>query len=983
MPVQKQAIDINFAQGLDTKSDPKQVAIGNFLELENAVFETGGLLKKRNGFSNLTDLGNTDQTTITTFNGNLVATGSNLQAYNADSDQWYTKGTVQPVDVHTLPVIRSSGAQTKPDIAMASNGSFCSVFLEGGAVCYQVSNSSNGTVLVNKTQIVSSGYLPKIVVLGNYFVITFITLVTATPTLRYIAIPVNNPTVPGTITTLSSQVASVNSGYDICVANNTLCFAWEGSDVGGAIRLNRMSSSFTQGTATVITGYYGAYVSINADSSQATPVLYISYYDNTLTKVYSTVYSYNQSLITAPVEMVSGTVTALTSVADSGVCTLFYQISNIMQQRTITQAGVAGTAAIVNRSLYIASKPFIVNSVVYILGLFSSSYQPTYFLVSSSGKVVAKLAASNAGSTGTLSSANLYNGSIYISYEVKDLLVSVNKDQGAATSAGIYTETGIGLASFNINNTVQSSSEISSSLHLTGGILWQYDGTVPVEQGFLVYPETLSAVASNGAGSLTAQQYYYVACYEWTDAAGNIHRSAPSVPLGVNLIAPDDTITVTIPTLRLTYKSSVRLVLYRWSTAQQLYFQVSSITAPTLNDTSVDSVTFVDTKTDAQILGNTLLYTTGGVLENIAAPASFASTLYKNRLFVVNAENRNEIWYSKIVLAGTPVEMTDLQTIYVAPTTGVQGSTGDIKALSAIDDKLIIFKQNAIYYMTGNGPDATGANNDFSEPTYITSAVGCSEPESIVQMPMGIMFKSTKGIWLLGRDLSTKYIGTAVEAYNGTAITSAVSVPNVNEVRFTNYNNQMLVYNYFYGQWSIFTNAPAISSCIYNDKHTYLTPYGKLRQETDGVYLDGSSPVLLKFTTSWIKLTGLQGFQRAYFFTLLADYVSPHKLAIQLAYDYISAITQTSIITPPNTVTTYGSDPFYGSSSPYGGDLSQEQYRIFLKQQKCQSIRLTVVEQYDSSKGAPAGAGFSMSGINLVVGAKGINQKVAAKQSVG
>jgi len=985
MALQKQAININFNQGLDTKNDPKQVPVGNFLEMNNSVFETGGLLKKRNGFGRLSNIGNTNQTNITTYKGGLVATGTELLAYNADANSWLSKGTIQPVDINTIPLIRSSGAQTKPDLAIASNGTACSVFLESGNIYYQTFDSSNGQSLSDKALVIVSGFNPKVNILGQYFIVTYIVSIAGTPTLQYKSIPVHNPSNLSSAVSISAQVKATTSGYDCIVANSTLCIAWEGSDVGGAIRINRMNSSFVLGTATVLAGYYGKVVSICADTTTALPTLYISFFDDTAVKLYTTVYSYNQVQITAPDEVLTASVvTQICSAASDGTATIFYQVGSQVSRYSMPQAGPASSPTLLNRDLYISSKPFIKDSIIYFLTLFSSNYQPTYFLINSDGEFVAKLAASNAGSTGQLSSISSYNGKVFVSYEFKDLLVSVNKTQGAATSAGIYTETGISMALIDINNSIQTSSEISSSLHLTGGILWQYDGSMPVEHSFVVYPENVSAVASNGAGSLTAQQYYYAVCYEWTDSAGNIHRSAPSVPIGVNLVGPNDTITLTIPTLKLTYKTSVRIVIYRWSAAQQVYYQVSSVASPTLNNPAVDSVTFVDEKTDAQILGNTILYTTGGVLENIASPPSFSSIMYKNRLFLADAEDRNLIWYSKIVLSGTPVEMTDLQTIYIAPTTGTQGSTGDITALSAMDDKLIIFKKNAIYYLTGNGPDATGANNDFSEPVFITGAVGCSEISSIVLMPMGLMFKSTKGIWLLGRDLSTKYIGAPIEAFNNLAISSANSIPNVNEVRFTlTDSNYILSYNYFFNQWSTFSKVNCSSSCIYSELHTILTPYGTVLQETPGLYLDDSRPVLMNFTTAWFKLTGLQGFQRAYFFTILGEYITAHKLAVKIAYDYIPNVAQLSVITPPNMPSTYGSDSLYGSGNLYGGDLSQEQYRIFLKQQKCQAIRLTIEEQYDSSKGEPAGAGFSMSGINLVVGAKGINQKVAAKQSVG
>ncbi len=51
MALDKNKVPISFAQGLDTKSDPKQVQPGKFLTLENAVFLKNGMIQKCNGYA--------------------------------------------------------------------------------------------------------------------------------------------------------------------------------------------------------------------------------------------------------------------------------------------------------------------------------------------------------------------------------------------------------------------------------------------------------------------------------------------------------------------------------------------------------------------------------------------------------------------------------------------------------------------------------------------------------------------------------------------------------------------------------------------------------------------------------------------------------------------------------------------------------------------------------------------------------------------
>jgi hypothetical protein len=36
-----------------------------------------------------------------------------------------------------------------------------------------------------------------------------------------------------------------------------------------------------------------------------------------------------------------------------------------------------------------------------------------------------------------------------------------------------------------------------------------------------------------------------------------------------------------------------------------------------------------------------------------------------------------------------------------------------------------VFKASSIFYVTGQGPDATGAQNDFSDAQLVTTDCGC------------------------------------------------------------------------------------------------------------------------------------------------------------------------------------------------------------------------------------------------------------------
>lgn len=1012
MALPKSNLPLSFAVNLDTKTDPWQVQAGNMLELKNYVFTKDKRIQKRNGYANITSLpSGANATYLTTFNGNLTAVGTSFFAYAEESMQWLEKGDFQPVQLRVQSVTRSSLAQTRPDIAVDANNVALCVFLDGGVspeYKYQIIDNTSGQVLVGPITLPTNSTMARAMILGNYFVITFLITIAATPHLQFIAIPRNNLTNPTAAADLSVNVSSINAGYDAYSDQNNMYVMWDGDDGGGAVRATYLDSFLNQHNTFILPGFTVDLASINISPDTN---IWMSWYDSGSTNIYTietdAAFNILAPFAGAPVLLSTGdTIVELTSISKlDGLVSNNYVYSEVSNTYSFSSVrsdyinlqicdstATPTAAAKIATSVGLASKAFIFNNDIFMLSAYNGTYQPSYFMIKGNvgcyNFVIAKLAYENGGGyydSQVLPSVSMYGSTLYMAYLFKDLLASVNRTQGIANVNGIYSQTGVNLATFDLSSGNLISAEIGSNLHVAGGFVWMYDGAQSVEHNFHVFPEDILTTPSAAGGLMENQQYFYQVVYEWTDAQGNIHRSAPSVPMEATVPGAGNlgSVALDIPTLRLTYKTSVRICIYRWSVAQQNYYMVTSITSPTLNDTAVDSISYTDTQADASILGNLLIYTTGGIVENIAFPAAATLAIFKNRLIVLDAEDRNLIWYSKQVIEGVPVEPSDLFTEFISPTLGTQGSTGEIKTLAAMDDKLILSKANAFYYIVGNGPDNAGANNDFSEPVFITATVGTSNQQSVTSTPTGLMFKSDKGIWILDRALNSNYVGAPVEGFNNQAVTSTVNVPGTNQIRFCLDGNNALMYDYYYQRWGEFENIPSISSTLWKDLHTYLMDDGQIRQEQAGFYKDGSKPVLGSFLTSWMNLAGLQGYERAYYFYFLGQYYSPHKLQIQIAYDYNDSASQSTLISPTNAAGYYGDGSYYGDTSPYSGPGDREQWRIFLKRQRCQAFQIRVQEVYDPSFGVPAGAGVAFSGLNLVVGVKKGYKPIKAASSAG
>lgn len=1079
--IQKQSLPINFAKGLDQKTDPWQVSPDRFLALSNSVFTKTGRLTKRNGFGLLSTGLDSTVSSLETFQDNLTAIGNNFYAYNEDSSTFIDKGSFRPLSLSVTSLIKNNYSQTQCDSATATNGAVCVAYTENqsGSTAYKyaVLNGTTGQILIAPSNILpTSGVVsgsPRVFVLGNNFIVVFTATIGGTARLQYFPIGYNNFSVGPSVNISSAYTPSSTVAFDGYVMNSSLYLAWNSSG-GGGILMIRLSSSLTlSAPSNVDAAHASTIMSVTSDGTY----VYTSYYDVSTHNGYVVAVDQNLNPLFVPQQWINTvTILAVTSVAISGVVTIYYETNNnysydaaipshFISRRSCTSAGVLGPAVTIKRSVGLASKAFIIGTTQYVLTAFSSPYQPTYFLLDSSGNIVSQLAYEDGGGYLTLGLPSVsvdYNSTMYTSatgatsalpstategayavlvntstggnafykftggvwllipsvassaYLFKDFISSIaTGTTNVNQNANIYFQTGINQANFSIGKVGIYAAEIGQTLNVTGGFLWSYDGSLAFENGFFLFPDSVEATWSAIGGSVVAKPdgatntnaYFYQAVYEWSDNQGNQYRSTPSIPVAVTTTGSGTagSITVNVPTLRLSYKTNVKITIYRWSVGQQLYYQTTSITSPTINDPTVDSIAFVDTNADATILGNNLIYTTGGVIEDSSTPSANAITLFDNRVWIIDAENPNVLWYSKQVIQSTPVEMSTLFTLYVSPTQSAQGATGSMRAIAPMDDKLIIFKKDAIYYINGTGPDNTGANSQYSQTVFITSTVGCENPNSIVLSPDGLMFQSDKGIWILKRDLSTEYIGNPVEDYTLNAtVTSSENIPATNQVRFTLDSGITLMYDYFFGQWGTFINAGAISGTIYRGLHTLLTPYSNVLQETPGVYIDNASPVVMSFTTAWINLAGLQGYQRAFFFYLIGQYISPHKIQLYISYDYSPGPSQSTLISPTNFAGVYGGpslNPGDGTdyASPYGQDAtfggstpvdelamgSVEQWRVFLAKQKCQSIQISLQEIYDASFGIPPGQGLTLSGINMIYGMKKSYRPIAAANSVG
>lgn len=1108
MALEPSNIQVKMTAGVDEKSDPKSLQTKMTI-LQNASFQSPGQYQKRDGFATMPPL--SAGVGISTFKNELLSLdGSNIFSYSQDLNSQVNKGLLIPARLASVtPVVNSIGSQSQPDSAYdpvsglrcycytdTTKSSTISMTNPAPFISYSVIDSNTGTILVNDVSIANYGgfslapgiptIVSKVAKLGAYFVIVYsVRQSSGQSIVQYAYIPIANPT---TITT-GNVITTTGSVHIDCgiSANGSLYIAYADNVGVGVSSLSPtlVLSSVYHFVGAGATG--GNYVAIKSDASDNQWVAFndssgnkIGIVDSTLsvTVLAPTQFDAVNKLVNVTMLISGTTATVYSEVSTQAASSSNQAFSDWINSYQITLAGTVTPGAVVMKGVGIAGKVFSYNGLNYILSVYDggyvaqtysttqvfvpTSFQPTYFLLCVSGilgsaKIILKVAPSLAGGyyrQGVLPEIiTLGSGNFTFPY--------VLEERASAQDGSVTFQTGIlnALISF-LNPISYSKVEDGNNLHLAAGQLWMYDGQNIVEHGFHIYPENLESLLQGsggspegllgiGASTATLNQVQHVFLYEWVDEQGQLHRSAPSIPVTTKFPSKADTtartflasstegsnvlvvvgggvpqlvgavidnftvpavfasgvfitgihftagvndgytvsqnatstsagdtyesfdvfaIEIEVPTLRQTNKTNVSIVAFRTVNNGSTFFRVTtpdtsatiSNISPAynpfiLNDPTVDLISFIDRVSDSQIVGNEQLYTTGGELENIAAPATSALTTFKNRVIYLSPENPFQWGYSKQIINGAPAEFNSQQ--FVA---NVDQRIGQIMAAKSMDDKLILFGPTSKYYVVGQGPTPNGTQNDFSEATQIAGVAGCSNQQSIVEIPEGLMYQdSVKGVYLIDRKLNEVYIGADVEAFNGFTITSVQKFETQNKVIFTLNTGTNLIYDWFVKQWEVDPfPASVIDSAIYNNNLTYIQPNGVILKQTPGVYSDNGSVIPMQLQTGWIPFTGLEGFGRVWEMQIMGTYFSPHTLTVTIYNDFKMTPVQTVVI-------------------PVLTNPGQYQFRIRIAVQKLEAMMVNITE---SQSGSP-GQGFALSSLAFRVGVKKGLDKLPAGQS--
>lgn len=636
---------------------------------------------------------------------------------------------------------------------------------------------------------------------------------------------------------------------------------------------------------------------------------------------------------------------------------------------------LSATATVVG--MYLCSKVYTDSSGMpyLVLGQVDLNVDPTYFLaylqiVGSSCiavKPAAKLMFGNAGliavRPGLLSAGSgSYSPVIWSGYRFK---LTIGGRSGV-TQFKCYQAN---LVTFTFDEPGKYQfKEIHDLAYFNGGFPAVFDGDNFFEANFLLSPSQLAGVASVAAGGLTLlTTYQAVAVFEYTDSEGNLHQSAPSVPASVTMTGAQNTIDWSGFYPSMTLHSKVNLVIYRTTGNGTLFYRENTSIAGAAGA----AVTMQSTTSDAVLLSNELIYTTGNVLENQSLGPTKALTLWQNRVIALSED---KVFFSNKLDEGVPATFNAL---FVFNTAIAKGSP---TAIAALKDKLLIFFNSSIYYITGDGPNPIGIGS-FSDLETAQLGIGCLNYTDVIEAGDIVYFRSTDGWRSISGALQVSLLGLELNHYinKSTTIYSPLFIYDLHQIRFSD-GTQTFCLDTVNQQWSKRTNWDDKFAAYINNRYIRVrnTSAGPTYYEDPTVFQDAGANYQLLVRTGWITFDNILGFQRIYEFIILGRYWSANTLTVKLFYDYNPTVAETFTFDPAGKgISNYTDANVYDNDS--ASVVSPFEFAIKPAQQRCEAVRIEIVDVF----GSGSNQGFDLVGLNAVIGVNSVKAKIrdAAKGS--
>lgn len=986
--LQVSEIDIDLAQGLETQVDKKLVEGKNLL-LENASFNKFGSLSKSNGYSQMTmDIaggGSLSGKVKKIFNigKNIVAITSDrlFYAYYPQADNWrLMDGAKFPAKIESFDLNYAGNTQNLPDISYNSDLDISATVYEETDINDQavyLAIRDHSTDYVASVRVAVESNSPRVQIMedsGSYKIFVIYNNYGGLE-LKYKFYDLElNQLSSGTIGIIPSK-RPVNIDYD---GSNILFFYPQSSDLeygtisfSGTVTTNSFTPTNSYGLG--IKGLIAKYVDgeIWLAWINGSDALIFKAYESDLTtvsiaEVKLKTYGSSHELLKVDFVKTSTNVYFFNEIEITGATVLDSLTRNIeclVYDTAVSTLSATHTAF----NCFLQSRVFYesTSEKFYSLLSYNSELQKTNYFCELEitqkdsqniiyphvlANTTKGLASGYQSATGSFVPSNVPTKIVFA--DNKFFIPAERTRQFTDAENPLFDQSSIEHLVVDINDFKIDYDDFGNSVLLAAGIVLETEGVSVLENGFLLNPERVE-VSETGTGDIEAGTRAYAVVFEYYNSKGELTRSAPCLTESITQSGAntENTINVELPLFGQKMNDRCKIILYRTINAGTIYYRLNRYEVAFTQNPFSTFIPYVDSVADADIQANEILYTDGGELPNDSAPQATSIVVGERRAILAGLKRSSEVGYSKLSVFEIAPSFSDF---YRIDTDAANFSeSGKVFGVGFLDSRIILFQENSIYVVSGTGPENNGLNDDYTAPESISDEVGCIEPKSIINLPAGMLFKSTKGFYLLDRSLQLSYIGNSVNDFNQYEIVSSFIIESSNEVKFFTNDTYVLTYHYLLNQWSVDTYEG--DEAFYINNSIYHVDNGDVYKQSQEFTRD-SSFYSLKLRTPWLKLNTLAGFQRIKRAIVTGNYISPHTLVMRVYYNYDESTYEEHTIS-------------VSSESVY-------QLQAHIAQQKCTSIMFEIFDNPVSG-----GESMELNKLTIQVGLKkGTAKSISSKR---
>jgi len=890
-------LPVDFIKGVNTKVDPRRLKPPFAADIVDMDLDEYGTLKTRRGH---TALANSQVLTdpvsfgvmsscvgLGEFDDELLlADGDYLYTYSeTQNEYWRRRGQYTPVGTTAEKILYRPGDQQGADSATL-NGFTVVAWGEGSVVYAAIFDSTNGATLVGAHQIdttTASSPNPRVVAFSTKICVFYANSGNRLGRYEFDTTNIfgSLSNSPSTLTSTLDSDTDFDLAYDsvsgwavlafrsYATTSNHLYMGWidEAGTLSGLTDMGYVLSELSvavnaagdeiavSGTGTFVSGSETGQLRTNVTFSSTTT----QYTSDTAD---STVVAYDSNDASRVLYTKNGHTYYFT---DPGLTTV----------------------DLWHMWVVLSAKPFLYNDNLYVVGVHlpdhsgaQTGLQRTHVVVKfSTGELVAQSQSGNTDHNSYSHGKPTVNqlDSTTFRLPVGEVDISGNADLAFLT--------------IDFDPVLTQPIRFGDSVYFPGSVPMMYDGKDIVEDGFIAFPETVSAVQqSSGSMNPDSEQvsYGYLVIYEWINWRGERIQST-GVQYSQGLASSQHGMDISVPSISLHRKADeIKIVLYRTEANGSAYYRLAAVD----NDpTTTGYQVYSDTTSDSDLIENEECYVDTEVDHVLPSPSTVMVSSHYHA-FSNDSDLPNRVQCSKTLKNGRQLVWNDSQVFDVDP------AGGAITALGVLDSALIIFKERRIYAQSLSSlpNDSINGGAGFSTPELVSADTGCTDPRTVTITPDGLLFQAKDGIQLLDRTLSLKYVGAPVEDYNDQTFTAASVVPDRNQVRFLAASGRTLVYHYDLDAWTTYTTN-GVDAIVHNSRYYFADSSGYVYQEnTDSSsdYRDtsgaGSTAYDSIVETPWLHIREVQGWQRIRRMELLVEVgqtgAESTTLDIEVFYDY-------------------------------------------------------------------------------------------------